>query len=905
MRKINWKKITGILAATMGVTFVVTSVVAKKKKGSSQYENESDQKNPLEGKKVIFVENDEEIENADGVRGHLEAIGNSDYKPGFYEKYIKRGFDVALSFGGLVLLSPVLGAIALAIKIDDPGPVLFTQKRMGQNKKYFKLHKFRSMKMSTPHDVPTHQLENPEQYITRVGKFLRSHSLDELPQIWDILIGNMSVIGPRPGLWNQDILTAERDKYNANDVKPGLTGWAQINGRDELEIPVKAKLDGEYVKHMGLLMDVKCFLGSLGVFAGDKSVVEGGTGELKKTGRSYTDGKSAEELIGNIGFGEAVQVDATAKRKVLITGAGSYIGESFKAYAAENYGDNFDIEEVDMLDGTWRDIDFFKYDIVYHVAGIAHADVGNVDDATKEKYYAVNTDLTVEVCRKAKTEGVKEFIFMSSMIVYGDSAPYGESKIIDENTVPQPANFYGDSKLQADVAVREMADDNFKVLVLRPPMIYGKGSKGNYPTLAKLAKKLPVFPDVDNQRSMLHIDNLCEFLCQIMLVNVKQNATVLIPQNAEWTKTTDMVKEIAEVCDRKILTTKLLKPCVNIAGVIPGKIGGLVNKAFGNNCYDFIVSIYEGINYRIVTWRESIVKTEKQINRQFNNRQDVTVIILTKNEEVNLPDCLKSIKGFAKRIVVVDSGSNDKTVSIAQKYGADVYEHSFETYARQFNWALDNANIATKWTLRLDADERLTTELCKELSYLMKVHNDDTVNGVTMEAWLYFMGRKIKHGCHNKRKLMLFKTGMGRIEDRKMDEHTILLEGTAVSSKERFIHYDFKDMTHWTNKMNWYATREMQDYYEYINGKDAQINGDSTISSTRKNKFGVYYKFPIFIRCHILFIYYYIFKLGFLDGKEGFVYHYMYHRWYRTLVDSKILEYEITNRKFEKTGDLK
>lgn len=156
----------------------------------------------------------------------------------------------------------------------------------------------------------------------------------------------MSVIGPRPGLWNQDILTAERDKYNANDVKPGLTGWAQINGRDELEIPVKAKLDGEYVKHMGLLMDVKCFLGSLGVFAGDESVVEGGTGEMKKTGRSYTDGKSVEELIGNIGFGEAVQVDTTTKRKVLITGAGSYIGESFKAYAAEKYGNNFDIEEL-------------------------------------------------------------------------------------------------------------------------------------------------------------------------------------------------------------------------------------------------------------------------------------------------------------------------------------------------------------------------------------------------------------------------------------------------------------------------------------------------------------------------------------------------------------------------------
>ena len=136
--------------------------------------------------------------------------------------------------------------------------------------------------MDTPHDKPTHMLENPEQYITKAGKFIRAHSLDELPQIWDIFIGNMSVIGPRPGLWNQDLLTSERDKYGANDIKPGLTGWAQINGRDELEIPVNAKLDGEYAKNIGLKMDIKCFLGSLGVFAGDKSVVEGGTGEMKK-----------------------------------------------------------------------------------------------------------------------------------------------------------------------------------------------------------------------------------------------------------------------------------------------------------------------------------------------------------------------------------------------------------------------------------------------------------------------------------------------------------------------------------------------------------------------------------------------------------------------------------------------
>ncbi len=275
-------KIIGISAVVLGTAFGLTSIIGKKKQGDSRYENDPEQKNPLEGKKVIFVENDEEPENADGARGHLEAVGDSDHVPGFYEKYIKRGMDILLSFGGLVVLSPVLLGISIAIKIDDPGPVLFTQKRIGQNKKYFKLHKFRSMKMCTPHDKPTHMLENPEQYITRVGKFLRAHSLDELPQIWDIFIGNMSVIGPRPGLWNQDLLTAERDKYGANDVKPGLTGWAQINGRDELEIADKAKLDGEYVSKMGVLMDAKVFLGSLHVFGKDDSVVEGGTGEIMK-----------------------------------------------------------------------------------------------------------------------------------------------------------------------------------------------------------------------------------------------------------------------------------------------------------------------------------------------------------------------------------------------------------------------------------------------------------------------------------------------------------------------------------------------------------------------------------------------------------------------------------------------
>lgn len=286
--------------------------------------------------------------------------------------------------------------------------------------------------------------------------------------------------------------------------------------------------------------------------------------------------------------------------------------------------------------------------------------------------------------------------------------------------------------------------------------------------------------------------------------------------------------------------------------------------------------------------------------------QDVTILILTKNEEINLKDCLESVMGFAKRCVVVDSYSTDRTREVAHQYGADFYEHKFENYARQFNWGLDNTNITTKWTFRLDADERLTPALCEELSVLMNEHSDDDVNGFTMEALLYFMGKAMKHGGPQKRKLMLFKTGIGRIEDRKMDEHTILSEGRAIECKEKFLHYDFKDMTFWINKLNWYATREMQDYFEYKEGKKAQIKAeDKEIESIRNNKFGIYYKFPKFVRCWLVFLYTYIFQLGFLDGKEGFIYHWMYNRFYRTLVDAKILEQELNPKPFVETGDLK
>lgn len=200
-----------------------------------------------------------------------------------YTHFFKRLIDIVLSFIGIIVLGIPMLIIAVVIKHEDPGPALFKQKRIGKNKKYFMLLKFRSMKMSTPHDVPTHQLENPEQYLLKCGKTLRKLSLDELPQLFNILKGDMSIIGPRPALWNQDDLIAERDKYGANGVKPGLTGWAQINGRDELEIPIKAKLDGEYVEKQSFLFDCRCFFGTIGKVLKSDGVVEGGTGEMKKS----------------------------------------------------------------------------------------------------------------------------------------------------------------------------------------------------------------------------------------------------------------------------------------------------------------------------------------------------------------------------------------------------------------------------------------------------------------------------------------------------------------------------------------------------------------------------------------------------------------------------------------------
>lgn len=672
-------KILKVTAIGTGVTFLGLNMIAKKKKGDSVFEKEKDQKNPFAGKKVVFVEDESDEENADGVRGHLEAVGETKKSKGIYDRYIKRAIDVVLSFGGLVVLSPIYAGIAIAIKIDDPGPVFFTQKRVGQNKEFFKIHKFRSMKMSTPHDVPTHMLGDPDQYITRVGKFLRKHSLDELPQIWDIFIGNMSVIGPRPALWNQDVLIAEREKYHANDVKPGLTGWAQINGRDELEIPVKAKLDGEYVEKESLIFDIKCFLGTIGSVLSSDGVVEGGTGELTKAGvedeRDISPEKAAQQikagakvmgalsaamlgiagivswiflrkdttksdkkkhtvvkrwvLLGTIfesiaivfvnikgwvKMGDDFVNDSSEEgektiqpvgnigyKKVLITGQGSYIGTAVERWLLKDK-DHYQVDTLDMQDETWRDTDFSQYDVVYHVAGIAHADVGNVTEEQKQLYYKVNTDLTIEVVERARQAKVKQFIFMSSMIVYSGC----KENFITSETEPCPLNFYGDSKWRADQKIQEIDAENFKVVVLRPPMIYGKGSKGNYPQLAKLASKLPVFPIVKNQRSMLHIDNLCQFV-KLMIDNEEHG--VFFPQNGEYSNTSDMVQMIAEVKGHRIIMIPFVGIFIKLLEKVPGKIGGLTIKAFGNSSYDMSMSEYKE-NYRVNSLRKSIVLTE-------------------------------------------------------------------------------------------------------------------------------------------------------------------------------------------------------------------------------------------------------------------------------------------------------
>ena len=273
---------------------------------------------------------------------------------------------------------------------------------------------------------------------------------------------------------------------------------------------------------------------------------------------------------------------------------------------------------------------------------------------------------------------------------------------------------------------------------------------------------------------------------------------------------------------------------------------------------------------------------------------DLTAIVLTKNEEKNLPDCLQSLRGFASRVVVVDSGSADRTVEIARAHGADVLVHAFTSHARQFNWALENANIQTEWVLRIDADERMTEAVKAECAPILALGRESGTNGITMEANFYMLGRRLRFGGAKKRKLMIFRRGCGHIEDRFIDEHTMLTEGEEVCIRARFDHYDFKSIDHFASKLNWYATREVMDVLGKNDG-DAGLH-NAGIRRTRNLKNGLYYRLPRFFRVLCIFIFRYIFQLGFLDGVPGLIYHFMYSFMYRFLVDAKLYEAQKTGK---------
>lgn len=289
-------------------------------------------------------------------------------------------------------------------------------------------------------------------------------------------------------------------------------------------------------------------------------------------------------------------------KKILITGAGSYIGTSFEEYMKQ-WPDKYQVDTVDMIGDGWMKYDFSGYDTVYHVAGIAHSDNGKISKEKAKLYYEVNTKLTIRTAMKAKKSGVKQFIFMSSAIVYGDSAPIGKMRIITKDTPVSPANCYGDSKVRAERGLKKLEDENFKVVILRPPMIYGKGSKGNYPLMSKLAQKMPVFPYVDNCRSMLYIENLVEFV-RLMIENDERGT--FWPQNAEYSNTSELVRMIGKVHGKNVT----LIPGCSIALKIARLATGLVDKAFGNLAYDQKMSKYKE-EYRKYSLKESIKATEK------------------------------------------------------------------------------------------------------------------------------------------------------------------------------------------------------------------------------------------------------------------------------------------------------
>lgn len=297
-------------------------------------------------------------------------------------------------------------------------------------------------------------------------------------------------------------------------------------------------------------------------------------------------------------------------KRILITGLNSYIGTNVDRYLKEynilRGEEYYQVDRISQKEATWENKDFSVYDTILDVTGIAHADVTKVSPVEKENYYRVNCDLAVKTAQKAKREGVKQFIYLSSIIVYGDSAPVGKKKQITTDTIPEPNSFYGDSKLQAEKGLELLENESFKVAIVRLPFVYGKESKGNYKVMVKLAHKLPIFPTIPNQRSMIYIENLNEFL---RILIEQQRSGLWFPQNAEYGVTVEMVRGIAATHGKKILFCNWLNPMIRLMSKFPGKIGKLTNKAFGNLTYDWSIS-EEIKGYCIYSMKDSIEKTE-------------------------------------------------------------------------------------------------------------------------------------------------------------------------------------------------------------------------------------------------------------------------------------------------------
>jgi len=284
---------------------------------------------------------------------------------------------------------------------------------------------------------------------------------------------------------------------------------------------------------------------------------------------------------------------------------------------------------------------------------------------------------------------------------------------------------------------------------------------------------------------------------------------------------------------------------------------------------------------------------------------DMTAIILTKNEEANLQKCIDSVKNIVKRVIVVDSFSTDKTVEISKNNGLEVYQHEFENYGKQFQWAMDNTNIDTKWIFRFDADERLTNESADELQQLCRENENTDVNGIIFTLEVTFLGRKLKHGgIYPFKKLCIFKRDMAFMEERSMDEQIILTSGRAIEMRCISEHNDFRNLSYWISKHNWYATRAAKDYFDHSQNGDDYSNLDFTCKLRRFIKYNIYYKMPMRTRCWMYFMYRYWFKLGFLDGKEGFLYAFLQAYWYRMLVDAKIHESIKNHINIEEVGSL-